>query len=126
MSNSDNRLSSSVEDIQDSFDELVLSIFEAVRSHEQDSNAIQPSQNVLAINTNYEKVKNHINNLRGLNITHEEQRKQYADLCERYTTLRSEVLVLESNLYSTVEKIDTKLTEELSDEVIGLKQTLNK
>lgn len=125
MSHSDNSGSSSIEDIQDSFDELVLSIFEAVRSHDQDSNAVQPSQNVLAINTNYEKVKNHINNLRGLNISHEEQSKQYEELCERYKTLRSETLALESNLYSTVEKIDTKLTYELSDAAIGLKQTLD-
>lgn len=114
---------SSVEDIQDSFDELILSIFEAVRSHDQDSSTMQPNLKVLAINENYEKVKKHIDNLNGLNISNEEQSKQFTELSEKYTTLRSEILTLESDLYATVEKIDTKLTNELSDEKIGLNQT---
>ena len=98
----------SVEDVQDSFDLLILSIFESVRSHADPSN--ESNQKIKEIKENYEIVKQNINHLKGSNVSTIDQTNKFKELNERYTSVRSDILSLELQLHNRLKNLDSELS----------------
>lgn len=121
----------SIDDIQDALDRLVLNIFEAVRSHPAAVQAISDTliqmseeerQQKLQMVANdkgnaiidaYKHALSTVDRLAGIDRSREEQEKMFEDLSNQYASHRESVIKLEQTLIQLSNDVDQKLEEEL-------------
>ncbi len=122
----------SIDDIQDALDRLVLNIFEAVRSHPAAVQAISDNLSVQmsederqlklqmvandkgnAIIDAYKHALSTVDRLAGIDRSREEQEKMLQDLSDQYASHRENVIKLEQTLIQLSNNVDQKLEEEL-------------
>lgn len=101
-----------VDDVHDLIDKLVLSIFETMRTSPDnyyDSDAIAAN-----VGTIYKQTVAAIDNLTGINHKEEEQLATIKSLSEAYDESRKQVLLLESELIRLQNSVDIKLQEAMA------------
>ena len=121
----------SIDDVQDALDRLVLNIFEAVRSHPVALQAISDTsiqmgeeerQQKLQMVANdkgnaiidaYKHALSTVDRLAGIDRSREEQEKMLQDLSDQYASHRENVIKLEQKLIQLGNTVDQKLEEEL-------------
>lgn len=120
----------SVDDLQDHIDKLILSIFEAVLKQQEfihlnpsnddlviaNSESIEIKQKtykstVLTVFEAYQQVKHSIISLKGINRTANEQRNELIQLSQDYQDVKRRVLQKESCLHELSSQIDTSLNQ---------------
>ena len=95
-----------IEEIQDCVDKLVLNIFEAARGHSDLSSGPQRSENLISV---YRESVNSINRLVGIDKTKVQQELYLAELSTEYEGLKKDVLELEAKLKELIESTDQEL-----------------
>jgi hypothetical protein len=111
-------------DVQESLDSMVLAFFETARAYEQalsqsvngfvvksedEKYVTLSSEKSTELNNLYEKVKNSIIHLKGIDLTEAQQQANLALLREEYSNLRSEIIELDSDLRNISMNIDNRL-----------------
>lgn len=95
-----------IEEIQDCVDKLVLNIFEAARGHPDISSGPERSEILIKI---FEESVDSVNRLVGIDKTRVQQESYLAELSAEYEGLKKDVLELEVELKKVVEVTDHEL-----------------
>lgn len=95
-----------IENVQDCVDKLLLNIFEAARGHSDPQSAPERSKQLIAV---YKEAVESVDKLVGINKTKIQQEQYLSELSEQFTTLKTEVLMLEADLKTIIEKTDVEL-----------------
>lgn len=104
---------SSIEEVQEVLDSLLLEFFESARGHEKLTDnaschqlATEKSEKLIEI---YNKLQTTIINLKGIDKTKEEQLAEIESLTLQHTTLKASVLSCEQQLRDKVKQIDSEI-----------------
>lgn len=95
-----------IENVQDCVDKLVLNIFEAARGHTDPQSAPERSKQLIAV---YKEAVESVDKLVGINKTKEQQEQCLSELSEQFNMLKTEVLMLEALLKTVIENTDVEL-----------------
>ena len=82
----DNTDTTTIENVQDCVDKLVLNIFEAARGHTDPQSAPERSKQLIAV---YKEAAESIDKLVGINKTKEQQEQYLSELSEQFNMLKT-------------------------------------
>ena len=98
--------STTIEDVQDCVDKLVLNIFEAARGHSDPSSGPQRAELLVTV---FKESNDTVNRLAGIDKTKAQQEIYLAELSKEYESLKIDVMKLEEELLRVVERTDIEL-----------------
>mmetsp|Transcript_7251 Transcript_7251/g.12057 ORF Transcript_7251/g.12057 Transcript_7251/m.12057 type:complete len:127 (+) Transcript_7251:116-496(+) len=108
----------SVDDLQNQIDQMVLTVFEAVRN--ASSADADPSDQAGTILDLYNNAVNSVDSLVGIDRKEAEQLQQLDELSSSYEASRSNVLLLEQELLTLKCSIEDVLLKNLDNESLNL------
>jgi hypothetical protein len=116
---------SSVDDVHNRLDSLMLSVFETVLAHTAivpDGSNIETlrAEKVLKIRDNYTSVLAAIETLSGIDCKEEDQKRTLDAQSLEIAALKEKIVSFESQLLQRRRDIDVALNSVLSDQVLGL------
>ena len=106
--------------LQNAVDKLLLETFEVVRGHSDTSEI--PFQKAIKLQVAYDEALKSVDELLGINKTKQEQEAYLQRAANEYEQLKQEVVALESKLRNVAGQVDAELEGLLGDADIGLKK----
>jgi hypothetical protein len=108
-----------ITELQNAVDKLLLETFEVVRGHSDTSET--PLIKAKKLQVAYEEALKSVDELLGINKSKEEQEAYLQHAAKEYEALKQEVVALESKLRGVAGQVDVELEGLLGDAAIGLK-----